>query len=295
MKLETFQQSTTVTAEVCLEFISIEDQAWLYRRRQAQKIATMGALEGPEDRPSKSRLVAQDRLPDQVEYGLVNAADRQRLLRGHRLSEKRRELSLLVPGGREEIRLHGPKALHGDIVLGLVEAFDRAAAGEMFTALEVVHINWDDMSVQDMHGQQLPVAVEFDYIFGEISEADYPLDRVLDHLSQHPEIELIEDEENVLSSGVTARPGLQEIPYYNAEEGKEWALRFWWQPTPESYAKVWAHSAKVNRECPILGLQASALELDLFGIAPLAYAANPPKAETLADKSPTSKSRRRPR
>lgn len=86
------------------------------------------------------------------------------------------------------------------------------------------HIGLDG-TINDFLGTYHSVGVHMDYLTGNISESHYDLERLLVILKNRDDIVFIKD----------AR--IENIPYYNAEEGRSETINFIWYPNEEDYKK----------------------------------------------------------
>lgn len=85
-------------------------------------------------------------------------------------------------------------------------------------------------AVYDLEGKMLPKAVYFDYITAHIDNAYYDLEEFHKALMGRNDIEFIHDR--------YGKSDIKDIPYFNAEEGRDRCMEFFWYPSDEDFAKV---------------------------------------------------------
>ena len=99
----------------------------------------------------------------------------------------------------------------------------------------------------------LSVAIHFDYIDARMDNEFYDLDKVYAHLKKRKDT-------------IWHPDSIDEIPYYNREEGRTHCLNFTWAPPQKVYEKMWAECKKINPRYPCTADHDAIRKLDLLGI-----------------------------
>jgi hypothetical protein len=77
----------------------------------------------------------------------------------------------------------------------------------------------------DLAGEKIPCGYHFDYMNGHVDNAHYDLEKIEEILLARDDIRFYKE-------------GSQQIPYYNAENGRTRHLHFLWIPSDEDFAKL---------------------------------------------------------
>lgn len=80
-------------------------------------------------------------------------------------------------------------------------------------------------TVEDFLGSYITVGVLMDYMNGNVSESHYDLEKLLIFLKNRNDIVFVNDAK------------IEQIPYYNNEEGRSETINFTWYPNEEDYNK----------------------------------------------------------
>jgi hypothetical protein len=152
----------------------------------------------------------------------------------------------------------------------------------------------------DLKGNALPVALNFNYIDGGLSEDRFDLVKAAEILMKRDDVILREGggERYFDWRGDANDPErfVGRIPHYNAERGRSRCLAFRWHPTEDDYATAFAlaHEKRKGRNPNSGDLRWVALfDADVFGLVRGGAAHFSTFTKTLRDHNPDGSRRRR--
>ncbi len=250
-----FSQSARLELEVRLEHVELEDGLCAYR-------LTTGAPDGAEV-PKAFAL----RAGRTVEEGLARTAAITAFVNG-RASHiaQLRELTLVAPQYRELARVHG--------FMGALEVLEKSktecdvrtpyqAFVEGGASLDdIVRMDHGSHMLFDRHGDVLPVGVYFDYMHGNFHEASYDLPRALEALRANPQVTVLPARR--MREGEV--PGIQAVPHYNAEPGRNAFIAFRFAPTVEQARALWVEQRRLHSKYPSTRIHEAMFNLDTLGL-----------------------------
>ncbi len=250
-----FCQAARLELELRLEHLELEPGLCAYR-------LSVGAPDGFEV-PRAFAL----RAGRTVEEGLARTPAIQAFLAGRASHiEKLHTLTLVVPEFRELARLHG--------FMGALEVLEQSKTQcevhEPFRAFveggaalqDIVRLDHGSHMLFDRNDEVLPVGVYFDYMHGNFHEASYDLPRALEALRANPQVTVLPARR---ARGNEA-PGIQAVPYYNAEPGRSAFIAFRFAPTVEQVRALWAEQRRLHSKYPSTRIHEAMFNLDTLGL-----------------------------
>lgn len=130
------------------------------------------------------------------------------------------------------------------------QPFELAQAGKLKVS-NIVNVDYGSHLIHKLDGSLLPVAIYFDYIQARMHNGVYDLDKAYAVLKKNAQVHELE---------------IEDIPYYNAENGKTKCLSFHFSPTYEQMNQIYKVSAKLNPKYPSTSFHAAVFDLDLLGL-----------------------------
>lgn len=134
--------------------------------------------------------------------------------------------------------------------------------------VDIILFNGWDNSWVDIAGRYIPQAFVYSYMNGKMDNGAYDLGKVLELLRDDPRITFRNFERRSYDRQVS-NDVIQQIPYYNASEGRSAQLSFIFSPTVEDMLKVneWMVQNKGTKEVSWNRMKYQAVDaLDLLGI-----------------------------
>lgn len=110
----------------------------------------------------------------------------------------------------------------------------------------------------DASGKVLPVGLFFEYISAYMDNKHYNLERAVEILKKNPNVDL---QERRWGDGY-----IDNIPSYNASQGRDRCISFWWAPTTEEYRQLWTKCKELKGQYPSTNRYRAVFECDLLGL-----------------------------
>lgn len=242
-QIQTYQASQTVEVTNDLELIELEEGLFLFNRTVSSKVVSKS--KGGELKSSGNDL------PSSHSVGAVNAKGKGELMAGKLPSRKNtRNLMWLSRDWIEKIRLFGfyvvAEMIHKEYEKdkSLYDVWAQFVSNPKRDLDELVELDYSSHTIGDRHGNALPVGILFDYIKSQIDESSYDLPKLFEYLSSRQDVLVLRgdwdlgDKPQDWKAAGSFRKAVFEIPYYNAEPGRNTSIQFIWQPSVEAYRKV---------------------------------------------------------
>lgn len=199
-------------------------------------------------------------LPNSRTTGITATADVQRFLAGE-CGELRADphWRIVSPDYLQMAQQQGYLEAESDLDLEPALAAANQAPLAMPEGWSVARNDFSKNLLFGADGNPLPVAIRFDGIIGMMNDRCYDIPRLVDYLSQHPQVH-----PSKLSD--PARLEIETCSGYAARLGFKLQTSFVFVPSVLQMHQLWAQAQQIDPSYPSTALYKAIFELDLLGV-----------------------------